>query len=285
MAQVSDTFFLTISGSNLLLHLLGSYLLISVYKKRKKTVQQLLLINLSLTEFSTSLILVTETSVKMAEGVLGVTNVTAYNGSNNNNTSYNNNNTNKNTSKNKNINNTNKTLYNSYNLNSMPMPHQIRNVNNSFVRNPGSEPGRTEGSVEPGGPGGRHRKPSPARVVYTNIFMQVIFCAYYMSMIYITADRFFAVLLNMKYPIYWNVKKTKFLLLANAAVAVGVIAGLSIQYSIQPFRFGRIFTMYVHSTLNCVVLLLFVATYSFVFYKYSNSQHLRSALQPTDTQS
>ena len=113
--------------------------------------------------------------------------------------------------------------------------------------------------------------------------MQVIFCAYYTSMIYITADRFFTVLLNMKYPIYWDVKKTKFLLFGNAAAAVGVIAGLSIQYSIEPFLFGRIFTMYVHSTLNCVVLLLFVATYSFIFYQYSQSQHLRSA-QPTDGQ-
>lgn len=87
----------------------------------------------------------------------------------------------------------------------------------------------------------------------------------------ITADRFFAVLLNMKYPIYWDVEKTKFLLLGNAAVAVGVIAGLSIQYSIEPFLFGRIFTMYVRSTLNFVVLFLFVATYSFIFYQSSNS--------------
>ena len=42
------------SSLNLFLHILGAYLLISVYKKGKKTVQQLLLINLSITELETS---------------------------------------------------------------------------------------------------------------------------------------------------------------------------------------------------------------------------------------
>lgn len=59
--------------SSLFLHILGAYLLISVYRKGKKTVQQLLLMNLNITELSTSLIFLIETSVGMVEDGVSVT--------------------------------------------------------------------------------------------------------------------------------------------------------------------------------------------------------------------
>ena len=90
-------------------------------------------------------------------------------------------------------------------------------------------------------------------------------------MIYITADRFFGVLLNIRYPIYWNIKKTKLLLLGNATVTVGVIIALSIKYTIQPFFFCRFFTLYVQAALNFAVLFLFIITYTFIFHRYSRS--------------
>ena len=67
MMQVFDTCMLTISGMNLLFHLFGAYLLISVYNKgkKKKSVQQLLLISLSLTELSISFVFLTEMSLKI----------------------------------------------------------------------------------------------------------------------------------------------------------------------------------------------------------------------------
>ena len=122
MTQMFDIFVLIISGLNLLFHLLGAYLLISVYTKRKKkTVQQLLLINLSITELCTSLIIVTETSVKMTEvghstGSAGIkiSNETlcSFNSYNNSNNSTSNNNSY--SSKNN----------NSYNLNPLPCTHR-----------------------------------------------------------------------------------------------------------------------------------------------------------------
>ena len=45
------------------------------------------------------------------------------------------------------------------------------------------------------------------------ITIQVLVCTYYLSMVYITADRFFGVLLNFKYKAYWCAEKTKTLLL------------------------------------------------------------------------
>ena len=48
---------------------------------------------------------------------------------------------------------------------------------------------------------------------YLYISIQVLVCAYYLSMVYITADRFFGVLLNFKYKAYWCTEKTRILLL------------------------------------------------------------------------
>ena len=57
----------TVSVLNMLVHALGSCLLISVYKKGKKTVQQMLLINLSLNELTVSFIFLLQTSLEDAE--------------------------------------------------------------------------------------------------------------------------------------------------------------------------------------------------------------------------
>ena len=190
-----DIMLIVLNVLNLLCHSTGTYLLISVYKKGKKTVQQMLLINLSITELVISLPILAEEAL-------------------------------------------------------------------DYVSSSHTAPAQTA----------KH-------IIYVAI--NVLFCSYYTSMFYITADRFFGVMLNIKYPLYWSVKKTKVLLLSTALlISIGIVA-LTVTYKYRPFHYTRIFTLYVHSVLNVAFLLLSISTYAYIFYKYT-TRHVASSDQSND---
>ena len=67
MTRSMNSTLATVSVLNMLVHALGSCLLISVYKKGKKTVQHMLLINLSLTELTVSFMFLLQTSLEIAD--------------------------------------------------------------------------------------------------------------------------------------------------------------------------------------------------------------------------
>ena len=192
MALSIDIVLISVAVLNLTCHSMGSFFLISVYKKGRKTVQQILLINLSVTELVISLInLIIEVYVNTTQEI------------------------------------------------------RARSL--------------TKGA-----------RTSPLQ--FAQVARKVLFCSYYTAMIYITADRFFGVLLNIKYPIYWDTKKTKILLYINSCTIVVFTVVLTVIYGFIPFNYTCLFTLYVHSVFNVIVLLLCFTTYSYIFYRYTRRQ-------------
>ena len=156
---------------NILCHSIGSYLLISVYRKGKKTVQQILLINLSITELVISFPI-------LAEETLSISSSHA--------------------------------------------------TSQSTMRNESKNHSLPSGQ-------GMHNQPGD----YLYVVIHVLFCSYYLSMIYITADRFFGVLLNIKYPVYWSTKRTKILIFCTSCLIVALIIALTVTYRYYPFNYTR----------------------------------------------
>ena len=106
---------------------------------------------------------------------------------------------------------------------------------------------------------------------------------YYMTMYYITLDRLLRILLSMSYPLYWNIKKTKILLLSTWVFSVLVCTILSLIYKFCGADNGLSYFIYVddteaaivaysHPCIDTIFLLLAIATYWTIFCKYALSR-------------
>jgi len=95
---------------------------------------------------------------------------------------------------------------------------------------------------------------------------------YYLDMIYITIDKMMDIVLNIKYPVYWNEQKAKNLLICTWLFAsVICVTVVSLHISIQ-FDWKTIFFKYVYTTVGIAFVILAFITYSFIFHKFKQSQ-------------
>ena len=103
---------------------------------------------------------------------------------------------------------------------------------------------------------------------YFHITTYVIFCAYYMQMIYITLDRLLVVLLNLRYPLYWNEMKSRKLLAATWLVAIVTSVSISIAHGQAGLDHQFIFIHYISPIYNIVFVVFSVGTYSYLFHQF-----------------
>ena len=97
---------------------------------------------------------------------------------------------------------------------------------------------------------------------------------FYFAMIYITLDRFLEIVLNIKYPLYWNKYKAKYLLIFTWVVGAvsGIIVCLANTYT--GFQWEGLFFKYVYPTIELSFVILAVMTYSFIFHKYRRCKNI-----------
>ena len=187
MVSGIDIALVTMNIINMLYHAMGSFLLISIYKRRRQTTQQLYIINLSLTEFIACVMILLEEFPDL-----------------------------------------------------IPMNITVSTTLKLVDK-------------------------------YLYVIIYVIFCLYYISMMFITMDRLLGVLLNIKYPIYWSKRKTKYLLLTTWIIVVIACVVVSTIYKLTKFDYKVFFTTYIHSILNFNFILLVLFTYTYIFHQYTRS--------------
>ena len=99
---------------------------------------------------------------------------------------------------------------------------------------------------------------------------------YYFTMIYMTSDRFFALYLNMKYPLYWSEKKTKRLLVVTWIVFILMAICLSFLYKYQLIDYNKVFYLYIWPITESIFLLIAFGTYGYIIRMIYNNNRSNS---------
>ena len=102
---------------------------------------------------------------------------------------------------------------------------------------------------------------------------------YFLTMIYMTLDKFFDIYLNIKYHVYWNEYQTKNLLTFTWLITISSAASASIWYHFTGVNMHETLDLYVYPTFDMLFLIIAISTYGFIFHKYKRSRlppvHLR----------
>ena len=107
---------------------------------------------------------------------------------------------------------------------------------------------------------------------------------YYLTMIYLTLDKMFDILLSIRYPSYWNEKYTRYLLKGTWVVSIITAITVSIIDYHNEVNSLRILDMYIYPALNIVFLITAFATYIFIFHKYKQTRSPPTYRLPCTTQ-
>lgn len=99
-----------------------------------------------------------------------------------------------------------------------------------------------------------------------------ILLVYYMCMFIITLDRLMEILLNIRYPIFWNEIRAKRLMICIWIVCLAIGITLSTLTYTYRMSFETTFIQYIYPTLDVSFLLLAALTYIFIFKKFKSSR-------------
>ena len=95
---------------------------------------------------------------------------------------------------------------------------------------------------------------------------------YFLTMIYLTLDRLFDILLNIRYPLYWNEKNTRKLLTITWAMSISTAITVSIVDWVYEIGSHEILDIYIYPTFDIVFTIIAVLTYGFIFHKYKQTR-------------
>jgi hypothetical protein len=120
----------------------------------------------------------------------------------------------------------------------------------------------------------------PTAFVYTHIFsVSGVFYNYMLSMFYITGDRLLHIILNLRYPVYWSIGKTKRLLICTWVFCLTISTSLILVYHfifksamIKYEVYLDIIRLYIPFTLYIISLLFAIVTYTVMFLTFARSR-------------
>ena len=95
---------------------------------------------------------------------------------------------------------------------------------------------------------------------------------YFLTMIYLTLDRLFDILLNIRYPLYWNENHTSKLLIVTWAISITTTITVSVLYHYTGSDFHKILDIYIYPTFDILFIIIAFLTYSFIFHKFKQTR-------------
>ena len=90
-------------------------------------------------------------------------------------------------------------------------------------------------------------------------------------MIYLTVDRLADILLNIKYPLYWNTRRTKVLMCGTWMFGFLLSVTVSLLYRFEDFNWEEVFFTYVCPSLDFAFILIALVTYACIFRIYKRT--------------
>ena len=100
----------------------------------------------------------------------------------------------------------------------------------------------------------------------------------YLSMVGITVDRFLNILLHVRYPVYWNISKSKRLTTFTWISGIIICSCVSLTHKFCMFQWENFFFLYVYSIIDLVFIVLGMLTYALIFLKYRRSYVLQNQI-------
>ena len=107
----------------------------------------------------------------------------------------------------------------------------------------------------------------------------LILVMYHMIMIYITLDRFFEILLNIKYPLYCSPRIVLYLILGSLLISIFISTVTSVTWFFYRWNTTVIFHLYVYPVLMTVFIVCFFVTYTYIFQILRKNRKLNKSLQ------
>ena len=95
---------------------------------------------------------------------------------------------------------------------------------------------------------------------------------YYLDMIYLTFDKFMDILLHLRYPVYWNVSKAKWLLIVTWIIGCLLSITISLLHHFTSYIWEEAFFKFFYPTLEFAFIILAILTYGFIFHKYKETR-------------
>ena len=95
---------------------------------------------------------------------------------------------------------------------------------------------------------------------------------YYLDMFYLTFDRLVDILLNIKYPLFWNEVKAARLVLATWLLGAIISVVVSLLYHLMGYKWEDQSFKYCYPILNFGFITLAFVTYSFIFRKFKQTR-------------
>lgn len=99
-----------------------------------------------------------------------------------------------------------------------------------------------------------------------------VLLVYYLCMVYITLDKLFEVKLNIKYPIYMNERRAKYLMIVTWIACLGFGSFVCIWFHTVKNKLEEPFVKYVYPTLDIGYLVLASVSYVIIFQKFKESR-------------
>lgn len=104
-------------------------------------------------------------------------------------------------------------------------------------------------------------------VNFTAIWVQVWIVLFGM-----TIDRLLNIILELKYPTYWDKSKSKNYLLIGWCVSGCIGVSIATAWHLSAFPWERIFFLYVYPIIDTAFIVLAITTYALIYKKYKDSQ-------------
>lgn len=121
------------------------------------------------------------------------------------------------------------------------------------------------------------------RLYYTIVYDYTVMFSYYTTMFSITAERYFIILLGgKKYQTYWDIRKTKYLVVFTWLLGITGSIAIALMYRFASLSFIEYFVylnnrdaavvVYSSPLIDAAFIVLAIAVYHKIFQKYSRSQ-------------
>ena len=98
-----------------------------------------------------------------------------------------------------------------------------------------------------------------------------IWVARYLTMIYITFDRFLMVRLALRYQMYWTRKKAKYLITATCVFCLSIPLIICTSEVFLDFHYQPVFYKYVFPIIDFGYIVLSISVYTYIFYRHQKS--------------
>lgn len=95
---------------------------------------------------------------------------------------------------------------------------------------------------------------------------------YFFTMIYLTLDKLFDIILNIKYHLYWCTKRTRYLLISTWALSISTAIAVCVVHYCTGIDDHTILDMYIYPIFDVLFILIACVTYGFIFHLYKRTR-------------